>query len=221
MPNTYGNYDISVPSVAPGSGSWLAERVTRRGELRVIDFFTEMLMEGRGFQVRSGTIATGIAAQNVIADQTADMCIDAASGLTIIPVSLHAGFRDVATATTLQVALKAVGSASTAGTAFVPLPLRQGGAASSSTARVAADGVTVAAEAVTTTRRLFESEVLQTQSATVLAVGQLVSIQAAASQLRYIGDGVACIYLQVASTTAFTLHFSTLDYIELLTTSIG
>lgn len=221
MPNTYGLYDPSVPSTAPGSASWNANRITKRGELRIIDFMSEMLMEGRLFQCRSGTIATGIAAQNVIADTTADMCVDASTGFTVIPVSFHAGFRDVATATTLQVAVKGVGAVSTAGTVFTLLPLKQGGAASSLSARVAADGVTVTAELATTTVRLFESEVLQTQSATVLAVGQLVSIQAAASQLRYVGTGPACVYVQVASTTAQTLWFGSLDVLDLLSASIG
>ena len=120
--------------------------------------------------------------------------------------------------------MKAVGAVSSAGTAFVPLPLLQGGAASSATARVATDGgVTVTAELATTTRRLWEFEALQTQSATVLAVGSLATIASAAWRpiVPYVGVGPACVYVQIASTTAFTLHFGTLDFIELPTTGIS
>lgn len=198
-----------------GSNTSPPMRMTTMGELVMVDFITAALLDGRGYQIRSGTIATGLSAQNVIADQTADMCVDAASGTTIIPVDFRIALREVNTALTLQVAVKAVGTASSAGTAFVPLPLKQDGAAAVSTARVQADTVTVAAELATTTRRLFEYENGATQ--TPATVGMNIAsgtIAATATQLRYIGTGVACVYVQVASTTAQTLYFATLDYLE-------
>lgn len=192
--------------------------VTKRGELCVIDFYTQMALEGCAYQVRAGTVATGLAADSTLTDAAANMCVDAPLDTTIIPCSIRLGLRDVDTATTLQCAMKAVGTASTSGTVFVPLPLLQGGRPSIATARAATDGgVVVAAELATTTRRLWEFEALQTQSTTVLAVGSLgtIAAQGYSPILPYVGKGVACVYVQIASTTAFTLHFGALDFIEL------
>jgi len=209
---------------AAGENTWTAAKGNKMGALVVIDFFTQMALEGRAFQVRAGTVATGLAADAVLTDTAAQMCVDAVAGNTIIPVGIRLGLRDVATATTLQCAMKAVGVVSSAGTAFTPLPLYQGGIASSATARVATDGgVTVTAETAATTRRLWEFEALQTQSATVLAVGALGSIVAQGYRpiVPYIGAGPACVYVQIASTTAYTLHFGTLDFVELPTTAVS
>ena len=89
-----------------GGSASPAMRMTTMGELVAVDFITAALLDGRGYQVRAGTIATGIAAQDVIADATAEMCFDAASGTTVIPIRFGIGIRGIATATTLQVAVK-------------------------------------------------------------------------------------------------------------------
>ena len=198
-----------------GSNSSPPARMTTMGELVVVEFITAALLDGRGYQVRVGTIATGIAAQDVIADATAEMCADAVAGTTIIPVHFGIGIRGIATGTTLQVAVKAVGVVSSAGTAFVPLPLKQDGSAAVSTARAAAGAVTVTAELSTTTRRLFEYENVNTQTpASALGTVDNATIAAQAADLRYIGVGPACVYVQLAATTAFNLYFATLDYLE-------
>ena len=207
---------------APGNESWQNLKISKRGEMRIVDFIAEMLMQGRGYQVRVGTIATGIAMQDVIADTVAEFCYDAATGLTIIPVQLGVAAREIATATTVQVALKGVGAVSSAGTAFTPLPLLQGGAAASGSARAAAGAVTVTAELATTTRRIFEYENVLTEAPTTFRAGlDTLTVAAAAADLQYIGQGPACIYFQAAATTAFPLYFAHLNVIELLTTSIG
>ena len=219
------NYKVAQDTVeSAGEGTWVAGKASKMGFQIVTDFYMQMAIEQRAFQVRAGTIATGLASDSTLTDTAAQMCVDAASGLTIIPASFGWAMLDVATGTNLQVAIKSVGAASSAGTAFVPLPLYQGGAAANATARAATDGgVTVAAETTTTTRRLFEYVALQTQSATVLTVGAQVA-QAAISwvpRVPYIGVGVACVYVQSASTTAFTLHYGHLDYVELPTTAVS
>ncbi len=207
-----------------GENTYTAAKGSKLGYPIVMDFYTQMAIEGRGYQIRAGTVVTGLAADEPLADTKANMSIDALAGTTIIPVALRIGMKDVATATTLQVHMKAIGSVSSAGTAFVPLPLYEGGVASVSTARVAtAGGVTVTAELATNTKRLFEFEALQTQSATVLAVGALGNLTASGYKpiLPYIGAGPACVYVQVGSTTAATLHYGTVDYIELPTANIS
>ena len=197
-------------------------RLTTMAEVVVAESYLAWLLDGRGYQVRAGTIATGIAAQDVIADTVAEMCADAASGTTIIPVHFGIGIRGIATGLTLQVAVKAVGAVSSAGTAFVPLPLKQDGSAAVSTARVASSAVTVTAELATTTRRLFEYENNNTQTPTsALGAVDMATIAAQCADLRYVGVGPACVYVQVASTTAFNLYFGTLDYFEMPTLMVN
>ena len=60
-----------------GSNSSPPMRMTTMGELVTVDFLTAALLDGRGYQVRAGTIVTGLAAQDVIGDTVADMCADA------------------------------------------------------------------------------------------------------------------------------------------------
>lgn len=221
MPNLNGFHDASIPATAVGTG-WIGARVNGRGEWRIISFIEEMIQEAHAYQVRAGTIATGLAAQNVIADTSADLCYDAATGWTVIPIQLGMAVRDVATSLTFQAALKGVGAVSTSGTAFAPLPLSQGGAGASNIARVQADTVVVAAELATTTVRIFEYENNLTQAPTTFNAGlQQIGIQAAAAQLQYSCKGPGTIYLQVASTTGQTLWFGHLNVIELLSTAIG
>lgn len=199
-----------------GNNSSPPMRMTTMGELVVVDFITAALLDGRGYQVRGGTIVTGLASDVPLADTKAEMCADAATGTTIIPVAFHLGLQEVATALTVQVYVKAVGVVSSAGTAFTPLPLKQDGAAAVSTARVgAAGGVTVTAEVATTTRRLFEYENEFTQAPTTIN-GNLAaaSIAAVAADLRYIGVGPACVYVQIGDTTAAVKHYATIDYLE-------
>lgn len=215
--------DASLQGAADGSA--VGVQASKRGEVRVVDFYTQMLLEGRTYQVRAGTVATGLAADSAITDTQASACFDAAAGTTVIPVAIKVAFRDVATALTAHVALKAVGVVSSAGTAFVPLPLLQGGNAATSTARVAAGAVTVTAELATTTRRLFQyinenTETPASATAPAALAGPLATIAASASDLRYVGKGAACVYLQVASTTAAALWFATLDYIEIPTVNL-
>ncbi len=218
-----GWYDPSLPA-SVASQTWQNVRLNKRGEVRIIDFITEQISEGRGFQIRAGTIATGISAQNVIADTSADLCYDAATGYTVIPIQFESAIRDVNTALTLQIYLKGVGVVSTSGTAFVPLSLlgaASGGYSAANTARVVADTVVVAAEAVTTTVRIWGFEDGLTQTPATLFMGTQLAVMAAATQLQYQQKGPGTMYVQVASTTAQTLHFTRLNVIEMNTASIG
>ena len=219
LQHEYGWYDSGLEN--PGQSSWQEAKVSVRGERRIIDFISEMLQEGRGYQVRVGTIATGIAMQDVIADATAEFCYDALLGLTIIPIQLRVAAREIATATTVQVALKGVGSVSTAGTVFAALPLLQGGPGASGSARVAADAVTVTAELATTTVRIYEYENVFTQAPTTINGNLALIPPAGPADLQYVGKGPACIYFQAAATTAFPLYFAHLNVLELLSVSVG
>ena len=217
----YGFYGPAIPN--PGKESWQPSRQTARGEQRIIAFLEEMLQEGRGYQVRLGTITTPVAVDSVMTNSAAELCYDALAGLTIIPVGLGVAARQLATANTFGVALKGVGEVSSAGTAFVPLPLLQGGDGASGSARAANDGgVTVTAELATTTVRIFEYEDTRTQTPTDADVDLgTATVAAQTAKLNYVGKGPACIYLQIAATSAFPLTHSHLDVLELLSVSIG
>ena len=218
---TQGFVDDSLGT--PGNQDWAPQRINKRGELRIISFQQEMLQQGRCFQVRVGTVATGIAMQDVIADATAEFCYDALVGLTIIPIKLGVAAREINTALTVQAALKGVGAVSSAGTVFVPIPLLQGGPGAAGTARAAAGAVTVTTEAVTTTRRIFEYENVNTHAdPTAYKAGlDTLTIAAVMAQLQYVGMGPACIYFQAAAATAFPLYFAHLDVIELTSESLS
>jgi hypothetical protein len=229
MTQTYAYVnDASLQGAAEGSA--VALQATKRGELRVQDFITHMLINGRGYHIRAGTVATGVAMDSTLTDTDAEMCVDAAAGTTIIPINFAIAFDEIATATTVRVAVKAVGTASNAGTAFVPIPLLQGGSNCTATARVQNNGaVQVPAEVfdqtspLTACRRLFQFNAVYTQTpATDLGshAGPPATIAAAVADLNYVGKGVACVYVQAAATTAFPLYFASLDFLEIPTANL-
>ena len=96
-----------------------------------------MVQEGRVYQVRAGTLTTPIVGDVLITDSAAEMCADAVAGTTIIPVAMNISVR-LGTGIAHEYAAKSVATVSSAGTAFVPLNLKVGGSAATSTARAAA-----------------------------------------------------------------------------------
>ena len=139
------------------------------------------------------------------------MSADALLGTTIIPIHLNVSLESFAGGPLPEVAAKSVGAVSTAGTAFVPLPLKIGATAATSTARVAAaGGVTVAAELATTTRQHFVN-VVTAQADRILADTGFSGI---------VLTGPACFYVQVAATTAGPVYFANFNYIEIPTVNV-
>ena len=200
----YGN---SQPAAA-----WL----TTMGQLVVVSFQQAMLLDGRGFQVRAGTLTTPLVGDIVITDTAAEMCADVASGTTMIPFSFGGSIR-LATGTLHEYALKAVATVSSAGTAFTPLPLKSNGAAAVSTARVtAAGGVTVTAELATTTLRLWEYGGPTAAAAAEFAFTPLRWDPIAGPVL----VGARCFYVQIAATGTGPSYYAHFDYIEVPTLMI-
>lgn len=215
MADIRGFVNQSTGGGAAADGSRVGVKSNRRGELVVMDFYTQMAIEQRVFQVRAGTITTPLVGDVVITDASAEMCADAATGLTIIPVQLDISVR-LGGGTLHEYAAKSAGAVSTAGTAFTPLNLYIGGIGPRSTARVAAAGaVTVAAELATTTRRHWSY-------ANPLAV-------AAGSEMTAFNwqpvnpptlIGPACFYVQIAATTTGPSYYASFDFIELPTAAV-
>ena len=218
----YHEYGALV--AASGATTWVPARATSMGERLMIDWLTYRLLNGQGYHIRAGTVATGVAMDSTITDTDAEMCIDAASGLVIVPVQFNIAFDEIATANTVRVAVKAAGTASNAGTAFTPIPLLQGGAGGRAAARVHETGavqvvgeVATQSTPLTATRRLWQYNAVYTETPATDTggyAGPLATVGASAADLRYIGKGVSCVYMQAAATTAFPLYFASLDFVE-------
>jgi hypothetical protein len=197
-----------------GEGTFAPLKASKMGYLIVQDFYTQMAIEGRVFQITAGTIATPLAADVVVTDVKADFALDPATGYVCIPV-----FQQIATAVgtgatinTLRTLSNAV--ASSAGAAMVPLNINPGGPAVVSTARVAAaGGVTVSAELVTTTRQHFTYG-----SPTAITVPPLIDWNPRCPPT--IGAGY-CLFTQLAATGAGFTYYAHLDFIELPLTAVS
>lgn len=182
---------------------------SKSGELFVVDFYTSMVLRGRAFQVRAGTITTPLTGDVEITDTAAEMCVDAANdSLAIMPVFLNMDIEALG-GTLPHVTAKSVATVSSAGAAFTPLNLRSDGPGPVTTARVAAaGGVTVTAELATTTLRHF--------AATLAAVGNQVPMIAHTWWLPPVLRGPRCFYVQVGSVTTGSTYFGHFEYLELL-----
>lgn len=181
------------------------------GALVVMDFYAKAVLDGKGYQVRAGTITTPLTGDVLITDAAAEMCADAVAGQVIIPVFMQVDIEALG-GTLPQVTAKSVATVSSAGAAFTPLPLRSGGAAAGTTARVAAaGGVTVTAELATTT--------LQHYTRTMAVAGD---VQAQWEPLRPpVLNGARCFYVQVGSVTTGSTYFGHFDYLEFTSAQLG
>lgn len=177
----------------------------------VFDFLTKSILDGHGYQVRLGALTTPVTGDVEVTTTAAEMSADSVAGLVLIPI--HFTFDLEALGGTLpQASVKMTATASTAGTAFTPLPLLTGGRASSSTARAAAaGGVTVVDDATTTTRLLYASH--QTAMGNFECDIDLYG--------RGIVSGAGNIYVAVGSVTTGSTYFSALSYLEYTTGQLG
>ena len=208
---------VSQNTVGSASdGTRVGLKANRRGELVVMDFYTQMALEGRVYQVKAGTITTPLVGDVVITDASAEMCADAATGLTIIPVQANISIR-LATGTLQEYAIKSVAAVSTAGTAFVPLNLKIGGIPAATTARVQAAGaVSVTAELATTTSRHWSYS--NPLAAAAGSEPQPYNWEPIAPPSL---PGPVCLYVQIAATGTGPSYYANLDYIELPSAAVA
>ena len=209
--------DVAQYGEATRGGTSLAQALLlldSSGALVIMDVFAKLVMDGYGYQVRAGTVTTPLVGDQPLADAVAEYCVDTANGKVIIPISQNISIR-LGTGSLHEYAVKSVATASTAGAAFVLLPLNIGDVAAVSTARVAAaGGVTVTAELATTTRRHW-------------SFSQAIAAGAYVADCRWeplrpprIGAG-NCLYTQIAATTTGPSYYANLDVLELAPAQIG
>ena len=194
--------------------------LTTMGQLVVVNFYQAMILDGRGYQVRAGTVTTPATGDVAITDTDAEMCADAATGTTLMPMYAQITL-DAQGGDAFESAGKSVTVVSNSGAAFVPLPLKSDASAAVSTARVEEAGVVqVPAELATNTVRHFEwsQEFVQdagTESAP--ATNPYIWAPIAAPVL----VGPRCFYIQIASATTGPVYFAHFDYLELPTLMVN
>ena len=199
-----------------GESTYSGGIASRLGAQVVTDWYTYMVLAGAAYQVRAGTITTPLVGDVVLTDTAAEMCADAVTGTTIIPVNLNIGIR-LATGTLHEYAAKSVATVSSVGTAFVPLPLRSNGAAAVSTARVAAaGGVTVTAELATTTLRHWS----YSNPVAAGAGNDPGNVRDWTPRMPPILVGPRCFYVQIAATTTGPSYYASFDYLEVPTATL-
>ncbi len=203
---------------AAGENTRVAVKGNKMGYQIAIDFYTQMVMEGRVYQVRAGTKSDPAVGDIVITDTAAEMCVDAVLGTTLMPVYCNISY-NLAAATKFEAAGKSVATVSTVGAAFVPLNLKSDGPAATSTARVdetgsAATGVTVTAETVTTTLRHFSTS-------QPVPAGAYTTTYDWEPPSPPVLRGPRCFYIQIAADTTGPSYFAHFDYIELPTANVS
>lgn len=213
MATLYAHVEQDGISTA-GEGTDVQVKASKMGYQITQDFYTQMAVEGRCFNVRAGTLSVPLVGDVLITDTAAEMCADATAGLTIIPVYCNINF-NLAAATLFETAGKSVATVSSAGTAFVPLPLYSGGTPALTTARVQAAGaVTVTAEVATTTPRHFAW-------GHPIAAGAWPTTYDWEPRVPPVLNGPRCFYIQIAGDTTGPSYFASFDYIELPTTAVS
>lgn len=210
----YANY--GAPR-AMGEGTEGDVKINRLGELCAVDFYTQAALEGRVFQVKAGTITTPLVGDGSITDTKCEMYAQANSGMTLLPVYVHIA-TNLAVQTLFEYAVKSVGATAVTAANFIPLPLYMGGPASRCVAAVGQTGaIEVAAEVNTTTRTHYHyANPLAASAGHGLDYAIIWQPQVPPPLV-----GVACVYVQVAGDTTGPSHFTSLDYIEMETTSVS
>ena len=198
---------------AAGENTWTPQKGNKMGFPILMDFYTQMAIEGRVFNITAGTISAPLVGDALIIDAKAEMAVDAVDGTTIIPVFTNVSI-NLGTGTLHEYAGKSVATVSSAGDPFTPLNLLSGGVAAVSTARVdAAGGITVTAELATTTLRHWSWS-------QPIAIGAYTATYDWSPRCPPVLVGPRCYYVQIAASSGPS-YFASIDYIELLTTSIS
>lgn len=202
---------------ALSEGVYADVKINKRGELCVVNFYQQMALEGRVFQVRAGAVSVHETGDVDITDTAAEMAAGCDTGVMMMPVCLQIGIMNVDTGTLFEYAAKSVGVLFTVGTLFTPLPLKLGGPASRCVAEVNDQGgVTVTGELNTTTRTHWHG-------ANPLAEGS------GHSETTYTWEpncppplaGPATFYVQIGADTKAPDYQAHFDFIELPTINVS
>lgn len=182
--------------------------LSHTGIQAMMDFWVYHSLAGNMFQCKAGTITTPLVGDAPLTDTRAEMVVDALIGGTVLIASTNISFR-LAAGTLFESAGKSVAGPSTAGTAFVALPLKfvTGARAATATCRVQAHACTVVTEAATTTRRHWAWSQPIAAGAWPTWYDYLPRVAPAISN-------VAHYYVQIAGTGTGPSYYSTIDFLD-------
>lgn len=184
---------------------------TKRGELCVMDWYTEMALEGRVFQIRFGLQAAPKTGDQPIATTVAEAALDPSAGIVVIPFDLCVAL-ETAGGTVTDIRAVVVATASSAGDAATPMNIYLGGPPCRSTARCdETGGVTVTAEAEGTSLLCYSqvTPIVVAANATPRLGGWWKPVAPP-----ILGDGY-CFYVQIGGTAASPTYHLTFNFVEL------
>lgn len=216
---------------------WTGLKASKRGEICVIDFFIQMVLEENAYQIRAGTITAPVPGDVDITDASAEMAVAALIGTTVMPCEVWVAVGENQEGDSIQIAAKSVATATmSGGTAFEPLNLFIGGKTAITKGMTGtAGGVTVTAELDTTTRQHFQvtqefsndSGAERLQRSWPYPQGKDKSFAGSGCdpiiwhpQILPFLVGPSCFYVQAGADTTTMDYFAHIDYIELPTTSV-
>ncbi len=209
-------YVSSESPLAIGEENLANAKGSKRGELCVVDFYTQMALEGRVFQIRAGSVSAPVVGDVVITDQVGEMAVEAPGGMTILPTYFN-GALNLAAATLFEACVKSrPWTVAVTGTAQTPLNLFIGGAESMCKGYVAAaGGVDVGANEDLALDRLHYSW------AQPIAAGAYTTSFEWKPLAPPPIAGRSILYVQIAGDTTGPSYYAVLEYIELPTINLS
>ena len=196
-------------------GNWIDLKGSKRGEVCVVDFYTAMALEGRGYQVRAGALSAPLVGDVEITDQACEMATESLTGTTVLPVELHIAINLGGGTLHEYVAKSRPWTTAVTGTAFTALPMYLGGVAARSASYVsAAGGVDVGANESLLLDRLHYS------FSQPIAMGAWDGIAKWEPIAPPPIAGRSIFYVQIAAATTGPSYFAHYNFIELQTVNI-
>ena len=183
----------------------------KRGEACVIDFYTEMALEGRGYQIRAGVLTSPIIGDVALTTTAAEFAVEALEGMAIMAVYLNIAIA-VGTAVLHEYILGSGDGSISGGTVFVPLPLlvETSSVASGAIAQTGgAGGVTVIADAATTRAHWHGANPV------AVGAGHAITTHTFEPRTPPTVANVAHFWVGIASSATAPSYFASLDWIQM------
>jgi hypothetical protein len=143
----FATYQGAYQIIQNGGGA--AGRANRRGEQVVIDFWSQLVFDGRMYHIQLGTEDAPIASTTAIDDQLVWAVVDNNAGNVLIPTNTQVTIANWTTATLVNAMLEADMAKkrySSGGAAFTPRNLRSDTPFAASVAAYVGTDITVAAK---------------------------------------------------------------------------
>lgn len=200
--------------------------VNKRGELIVMDFWTQLFMEGRMFHMQIGTESTPANSTTTFNDEVVWMLLDTSAGTTTLPAYCEVHMDTLTTGTAAEAMLeidRAKNRYSAGGTAFVPENLRTDRPRASTCTKcyvgtdIAAAVKTAVPGSMEIARHVFTEDAIAT--ATGIEVGNPFIFNAKERPGVAVVD-IGSVLVHFGATTADVTGYGLLQWAEIPTTSV-